>query len=77
MVRLIRLAIPPGMEDVHNPIQDVALMAQIGAIWITSSFVDTKIVGSAYELKNAATGTTYELWWWSKDSQQYCRIEKK
>ena len=77
MVRCIHLAIPPGMEDVYNPTKDTALMELIGAKWITSSFVDKTIVGSIYELKNAATGTTFQLHWWCFDSKQYCRIEKK
>ena len=51
-------------------------MAQIGAMWITSSFLDETIVGSVYEMKNAATGAIYELTWWRKDSKQYFRIKK-
>ena len=76
MVRYIELAIPPGMEAVYNPIQDAALMARIGAKWYGSVFVDKKYAGSAYELKNAETGTTINLLWWREDSLQYCRIER-
>jgi len=77
MVSVILLAITPDMEAVYNPINDAALMAQIGATRSSRVFTDKTIVGSIYELKNAATGTTYKLWWWCKDAQQYCRIEKK
>ena len=78
MVRCIQLAIPPGMEDMYNPIKDAELMALIGAKLTKSYvFIDKTIVGSIYELKNEATGTTYVFGWWCKDSKQYFSIEKK
>ena len=77
MVRYIELAIPPGMEDVFNPIGDAELMARIGAKRSSSVLLDKVDVGSIYELKNAsATKTTYKMWWWRTGSQQYCRIER-
>ena len=67
------------MDSVYNPIKDAALMAQIGATRKCDLINnETKVIlGSTYELKNAETGTTFGLWWWSKDSRHYCRIEKK
>jgi len=79
IVRFIQLAIPPGLEDVYNPIKDASLMALIGAKR-TNDIVNTGnkvIVGSEYEVQNATTGTTFKLWWWRMDSHHYCRIEKK
>ena len=78
MVRKIELAIPPGMEAVYNPTEDTALMAQIGAERTSSLFVGEKDVGSAYELENAETGMTSQLWWWSSTNSQhyYCRIKR-
>ena len=76
MVRYIDLAIPPGMEALYNPIEDAAFMKQIG-VNLSNDFVDETIVDSIYDLKNAATGATYELWWWGrKDSKQYFGIQK-
>jgi len=76
MVRYIRLAIPPGMEDVYNPIEDAALMKQIGAKRSDYYFTDKTVVGSIHELKDVTTGATYEFLWWCKDSKQYFRIKK-
>ena len=64
MVKCIKLAIPPNMEDVYNPIEDAALMARIGAKRTSSLFVGKINVGSEYELENEATGMTFKLWWW-------------
>jgi len=78
MVRYIELAIPPGMESVYNPIEDAALMARVGAVWIYCLLNNNKEVGSAYELKNPATGTTFELWWWCESAYYHnFRIERK
>ena len=79
MVSFIQLAIPPGLEDVYNPIKDADLMALIGAKRTTDliNSVTKVVIGSTYELKNEATGTTFKLWWWHVDSKHYCRIEKK
>jgi len=79
MVRYIKLAIPPGMEDVYNPIEDVAFLKQIGARR-TNDVINTvtkSIIGSVYEVKNAETGMAFELWWWSKNSRHYCKIQRK
>ena len=79
MVRFIQLAIPPGMEDIYNPIEDAALMARIGAKRSVRILTGGKEVGSAYELQNAETGTTFKLWWWSSTNAEnyYCKIERK
>jgi len=65
MVRYIRLAIPPGMEDVYNPIQDTALMAQISAIRFSDvvRIGNKVIVGYSYEVKNATIGSSFKMWW--------------
>ena len=85
MVHCIQLAIPPGMETVFNPIEDAALMARVGARRTGPLTRDRAIVGSVYELNDAASatggggggGTTFELRWWSVNSHHFCKIERK
>ena len=57
MVDHISLAVPFGTK-VDNPLEDVALMARIGAKQIGS----TKF-GTEYELTNATTGTRFTFEW--------------
>ena len=73
MVRYIKLGIPPGLEDVYNPIEDSALMARIGAKRICdSAIIGTEVVvGSCYELKNEATGTHFRILWHQSSELQH------